>query len=64
MANQSGNKNPAQSVNVVIMIDDATAGSIPTLFKTNGIDAPVNPATIRLPVIAKNKTSPNIGFES
>ena len=62
VANHNGSKKPAQSVKVVIIMDDATAGSIPTLFNTNGIDAPVNPATIRLPVIAKNKTRPSIGF--
>ena len=64
VANHSGSKNPAQSVKVVIMIDDATAGSIPTLFKTNGMVAPVNPAIIKFPVMAKNKTKPSITFAS
>ena len=64
LANHSGRKNPMQSVNVVMIIDDATAGSIPTLFKISGIDAPVKPATIKLPVIAKNNTRPSIGLAS
>jgi hypothetical protein len=64
LANHSGSKKPIQSVKVVIIIDDATAGSIPTLFNISGIDAPVNPATIRLPVMAKNNTRPSIGFAS
>lgn len=36
-------------------MDDATAGSIPTLFNNKGIDAPVKPAIIKLPVMAKKK---------
>ena len=64
VANHNGSKNPAQSVKVVIIMDDATAGSIPTLFNINGIDAPVKPATIKLPVIAKNKTRPSITLAS
>ena len=42
------------------MMDEATAGSIPTLFSINGMDAPVSPAIIKLPVIAKNNTKPSI----
>ena len=64
MANHNGKKKPAQSVNVVMIMDDATAGSIPTLFNTNGMVAPVKPAIKRLPVMAKNKTTPIIGLPS
>ena len=45
-----------------MMMEDAIAGSIPTLFKSNGIPAPVKPAIIKFPVIAKNITKPNKGF--
>jgi hypothetical protein len=64
VASQSGNRKPAQSVKVVIMIDDATAGSIPNLFNIKGIDAPVRPAITRLPVIARNSTIPSFKLES
>ncbi|MNL71934.1 hypothetical protein D3C87_1971670 [compost metagenome] len=40
------------------------AGSIPTLFKINGIPAPVIPAIIRFPVIARKITKPSSGFPS
>ncbi|MNT76592.1 hypothetical protein D3C72_2156220 [compost metagenome] len=40
------------------------AGSIPTLFKISGIPAPVMPAIIRFPVIARKITRPSIGFPS
>lgn len=63
-AKYNGKKKPKQSVNVVMIIDDATAGSIPTRFNNKGIDAPVNPAMIRLPVMAKNNTTPSMGFWS
>ena len=46
------------------MIDDATAGSIPTLFNIRGMDDPVKPAITRLPVIARNNTRPSIGSAS
>ena len=45
------------------MMDDATAGSIPTLFKINGMPAPDKPATIKFAVIAKNITKPNNGVK-
>ena len=64
VANHSGSRKPAQSVNVVIIMDDATAGSIPTLFNISGMDAPVSPATIKLPVMAQNKTRPSITLAS
>ena len=46
------------------MIEDAIAGSIPTLFKINGIPAPVIPAINRFPVIARKITTPSIKFLS
>src|SRR3569833_2051212 len=59
VANHSGSKKPAQSVKVVIIMDDATAGSIPTRFRIKGMDAPVSPATTRFPVIARKSTKPS-----
>jgi hypothetical protein len=60
----NNNKNPKTSVNVVIIIDEAIAGSIPILLRTKGIAEPAIPAMIRLPVIAIKITRPSIGFWS
>ena len=57
-------KKPNMSVNVVMIIDEAMAGSIPMRLSNKGMDAPVIPATTKLPVIAKKITSPSIVFES
>ena len=64
LAKYKGKKKPKQSVKVVMMIDDATAGSIPKRFNNKGIDAPVRPAIMRLPVMAKNNTTPSMGLAS
>lgn len=60
LAKPNKRRKPKTSVNVVIMIDDATAGSIPTLFKIRGIAEPEIPAMTRLPVIAMKITNPSI----
>lgn len=64
LAKPNSNKKPKTSVKVVIMIDEAIAGSIPILFNINGILAPVKPAIIKLPVIAKKITKPSIKLAS
>ncbi len=58
----SKSKKPKTSVKVVMMIDEATAGSIPTRFKNRGMAEPAIPAMIKLPVIARKITNPSIGF--
>lgn len=52
------------SVNVVMIMDEATAGSIPIRLSNKGIEAPVIPATTKLPVIARKITKPSMGLES
>ena len=64
VAKPKSNKKPNTSVKVVMMIDEAIAGSIPILFRTKGIAEPAIPAMIRLPVIAMKITRPSIGFWS
>ena len=46
------------------MIDEAMAGSMPMRFKINGIDEPAIPAITRLPIMARNITTPSIGLAS
>ena len=62
LANPNNSKNPHTSVNVVIIIDEAIAGSIPTLLSINGIDDPATPAMIKFPVMAVKITRPSIGL--
>src|SRR5918996_1672022 len=51
--------NPQTSVKVVTKIEEATAGSTPKRSSTMGMNAPANPATSRLPDIARKTTSPS-----
>ena len=48
------------SVNAVNNIEDATAGSKPNFSSMIGTEAPIMPANIRFPSMAKNTTTPNI----
>ena len=45
-----------------MIIEEAIAGSIPTLFSIRGMVEPEIPAITRLPVIAINITSPSMGL--
>src|SRR6266542_5503328 len=52
-------KKPPESVTAVIMTDDPTAGSRPSLIIVIGISTPISAASSRFNVIASTITSPS-----
>ena len=64
LAKPRRSRKPKTSVKVVIIMEEATAGSIPILLRIRGMAEPEIPAIMRLPVIAIKITRPSIAFWS